>query len=193
MIPKLKIFFLSWTLSISLLSKDSIIFSFQGGECLGNASNSSASIDDSSKEVIEEGEFIPCIQNIQMDTMHGPVNGAASYDVAASSGDGSSFQHPEASICDNDNKAEVQHESREGFNAEMGSAAYSKIVTEPRDSKGAKTCCSLVVLRRLHQVLLCFILLHSLYLYIYSNVGCTISNRILARLYVVYFMIVLHV
>ncbi|KAK3134707.1 hypothetical protein QOZ80_5BG0409710 [Eleusine coracana subsp. coracana] len=123
------------------------------GECLGHTSNNSNSIHYGSKVEIEDGEFVPCIENIQMDTMLGPVNGGAGYDVAASSGDGSSFQHLESSIRDNDDKAEVQHESIEGPDVEMGSLAYSKTVTELCDLKGAKTCCSMVVLCRLHQML----------------------------------------
>ncbi|TVU01931.1 hypothetical protein EJB05_52578 [Eragrostis curvula] len=120
------------------------------GECLGNKSTS---VDDGCKLEIEEGEFIPCSPNVQMDAMLGPLNKAASYDVAAPSGDGLGFQLPESSICNRDNKADVQQESREGSNVEMGSLAYSKRVTEGYDVKGAKTCCSLVMLCRLHQML----------------------------------------
>ncbi|KAK3137851.1 hypothetical protein QOZ80_5AG0361290 [Eleusine coracana subsp. coracana] len=138
---------------LNALLANNFPLSSKTGECLGHTSNNSNSIHDGSKMEIEDGEFVPCIENIQMDTMLGPVNGGASYDVAASSGDGSSFHRPESSIRDNDNKAEVQHGSREGPDVEMGSLAYSKTVTELCDLKGAKTCCSMVVLCRLHQML----------------------------------------
>jgi hypothetical protein len=147
--------------SVSLSNKDNTLyyFSFQTGECLGNASNRSTSIH-GSKEDIEEGEFVPCKENIQMDTMLGSVNGAASYGVAALNGNGSRFWCREPSIYDGDNKDEAEHESREGFVVEVDSLAYSKRATVLRDVKGTKTCCSLVVLCRLHQVSRWFILLH---------------------------------
>ncbi|GJN15367.1 hypothetical protein PR202_gb02274 [Eleusine coracana subsp. coracana] len=145
---------------LNALLANNFPLSSKTGECLGHTSNNSNSIHYGSKVEIEDGEFVPCIENIQMDTMLGPVNGGAGYDVAASSGDGSSFQHLESSIRDNDDKAEVQHESIEGPDVEMGSLAYSKTVTELCDLKGAKTCCSMVVLCRLHQ---------SLQFYVHSN------------------------
>jgi paired amphipathic helix protein Sin3a len=86
--------------------------------------------------------------------MLGHGNGAASCDVAAPSGAGLSSQCPGPghSNCDHSNKSEVHYESREGYDIEMGSSAYSKITAELHDVKGSIPCCSLVVLLRLHQV-----------------------------------------
>ncbi|XP_062232671.1 paired amphipathic helix protein Sin3-like 6 [Phragmites australis] len=123
-------------------------FSSKRGECFGNTCNKSSSIHD---EI--EGEFIPDIENIQLDAMLGPVNRAANYDVAAPSGDGPTFRCPELSVCDHGNKSKGQHESREGSNIEMYSLAYFKRISELPDVKGGIPCCSLVVLCRLHQIL----------------------------------------
>ncbi|KAJ1264325.1 hypothetical protein BS78_09G255000 [Paspalum vaginatum] len=115
--------------------------------------NKSASIHGTCHTEIEEGEFIPDVGNIQLGCMLGPGNGAASYYVAAPSGDGSNFQGPGHSICDHGNIYGVHHESREGYGVEMGSLAYSKITAEPHDVQGSMPCCSLAMLLRLHQIL----------------------------------------
>ncbi|XP_062180610.1 uncharacterized protein LOC133885002 isoform X2 [Phragmites australis] len=131
----------------ALLANNFPLSSKRGG-CLGNTSNKSTSIHDGCKAEIEEGEFIPDIENIELDSMLGLGN-----DVAAPNGDVSSFQCQGHSICDHGNKSEVHHESREGSNVEMGSLAYSKRIAELRDVKGGIPCCSLVVLCRLNQIL----------------------------------------
>ncbi|RCV16273.1 hypothetical protein SETIT_3G124800v2 [Setaria italica] len=116
------------------------------GGYLVNTSNKSASMHDAYQTEIEEGEFIPDVGNIQLGSITGPGNGAASCDVAAPSEDGSSFR------CLG-NKSAVHHESREGCNVEMGSLAYSKRTAEPHCVKSGVPCCSLAVLLRLHQIL----------------------------------------
>ncbi|RLN30526.1 paired amphipathic helix protein Sin3-like 5 [Panicum miliaceum] len=126
--------------------------SMRGGY-LVNTPNRSASIQDACQTEIEEGEFIPDVGNIQLGSMLGPENGAASYDVPDPSEAGSSFRCPGSSIYYQGNKSEVHHESREGCNVEMGSLAYSKRPAEPHDVNGGIPCCSLVALLRLHQIL----------------------------------------
>ncbi|CAD6332659.1 unnamed protein product [Miscanthus lutarioriparius] len=124
----------------------------RGGYLL-NTSNKSASILDACQTEIEDGEFIPDVGNIQFGSLLRHGNGAASCDVAAPSGAGLSSQCPGHSNCDHSNKSEVHYESREGYNIEMGSSAYSKRTAELYDVKGSVPCCSLVVLLRLHQIL----------------------------------------
>ncbi|XP_066367323.1 paired amphipathic helix protein Sin3-like 6 isoform X3 [Miscanthus floridulus] len=136
----------------SSLANNFSLSSKRGGYLL-NTSNKSASILDACQTEIEDGEFIPDVGNIQFGSLLGHGNGAASCDVAAPSGAGLSSQCPGHSNCDHSNKSEVHYESREGYNIEMGSSAYSKRTAELYDVKGSVPCCSLVVLLRLHQIL----------------------------------------
>ncbi|CAL5096530.1 unnamed protein product [Urochloa decumbens] len=133
---------------------NNIHLSSKRGGYLVNKFNKSASMHNTCQTEIEEGEFIPDVGNIQLGSIIGPENGAASYDAAASSiEDGLSLRCPGSSIRDHGNKSEVHHESREGCNVEMGSLAYSKRTAEPHDVKGSIPCCSLAVLLRLYQIL----------------------------------------
>ncbi|OEL28809.1 hypothetical protein BAE44_0010172 [Dichanthelium oligosanthes] len=132
---------------------NNIPLSSKRGGYLVTTSNKSACKHDACQTEIEEGEFIPDDGDIQLGSMLGPGNGAASYDVAAPSEDGSSFRCPGSSICDHGNKSEVHHESRVGCDVEMGSLAYSKRTAEPHDVKGGIPCCSLAVFLRLYQIL----------------------------------------
>ncbi|KAM0905674.1 hypothetical protein ACQ4PT_017262 [Festuca glaucescens] len=86
---------------------------------------------------IEEGEFLPDTKIIKWDVMLGPRKRPESHGVGASTGD-----DPSPTTHDHMNEPENQHESRQQF----------KRIAKPRGMKGG-TCCSLVVLRRLYQIL----------------------------------------
>uniref|UniRef100_A0ACD5TYW2 Uncharacterized protein n=2 Tax=Avena sativa TaxID=4498 RepID=A0ACD5TYW2_AVESA len=91
---------------------------------------------------IEEGEFIR-----DEETSMGPGKNEASHEVAASHGDRLrsrrlSTDTSGTSNRDHRNEPENQHESRQ----------QSRTTTKPRGVRGG-TCCSLVVLRRLYQIL----------------------------------------
>lgn len=132
------------------------VISFQRGQSVRNKSNECTSLHDGCDEEIEEGEFIPDVENIQLDATLGPGKGTASY-VAACSGDGLSFRSLATntsgrSTCDLGDQSEEQHESRDDSNNEVGSLACSERTAKLRDVKGGLSCCSLVVLCRLNQV-----------------------------------------
>lgn len=139
------------------LLANKFLLSSKRGEYVRNKSNGCTSLHDGCDEEIEEGEFIPDVENIQLDAMLGPGKGTASY-VAACSGDGLSFRSLATntsgrSTCDLGNESEEQHESRDDSNNEVGSLACSKRTAKLRDVKGGSSCCSLVVLCRLSQIL----------------------------------------
>jgi paired amphipathic helix protein Sin3a len=95
--------------------------------------------------------------------MPGHGKGAASCDAAAHSGNGLSSQCPGHSNCDHSDKSGVHCGSREGYNIEMGSSAYSKRTAELYDVKCSIPCCSQVVLSILRLCSRCFTRYFSIY------------------------------
>ncbi|KAF6997946.1 hypothetical protein CFC21_014112 [Triticum aestivum] len=114
------------------------------GEFVSKNSKDFSSSHDGSGADIEEGEFIPDRETIVSDVMRGAGKEPVSCDVAASVRDGLSsrcriIDSSEPSTRDHGDKHEKQHESRQTS-------------AKPRGVKGG-TCCFLVVLRRLYQIL----------------------------------------
>ncbi|KAE8773345.1 Paired amphipathic helix protein Sin3 [Hordeum vulgare] len=117
------------------------------GEFTRKNSNDFSSSHDGFGPDIEEGEFIQDPEIIESDAMLGAGKEPVSCDVAASGSDGLNSRcriigTSEPSTCDHGNKYEKQHESRQ----------HSKTSAKVRGVKGG-TCCFLIVLRRLYQIL----------------------------------------
>ncbi|VAH11510.1 unnamed protein product [Triticum turgidum subsp. durum] len=114
------------------------------GEFVSKNSKDFSSSHDGSGADIEEGEFIPDRETIILDVMRGAGKEPVSCDVAGSVRDGLSsrcriIDTSEPSTRDHGAKHEKQHESRQTS-------------AKPRGVKGG-TCCFIVVLRRLYQIL----------------------------------------
>ncbi|VAH23645.1 unnamed protein product [Triticum turgidum subsp. durum] len=114
------------------------------GELVSKNSKDFSSSHDGSGADIEEGEFIPDRETIVSDVIRGAGKEPVSCDVAGSVRDGLSSRYriidtSEPSTRDHGDKNEKQQESRQTS-------------AKPRGVKGG-TCCFLVLLRRLYQIL----------------------------------------
>ncbi|XP_037444824.1 paired amphipathic helix protein Sin3-like 5 [Triticum dicoccoides] len=117
------------------------------GEFIKKNSNDLSSSHDGFGQDIEEGDFMPEPEIIESDVMLGAGKEPVSCDVATSGIDGLSSHcrmigTSEPSTRDHGYKHEKQHESRQ----------HSKTSAKLRGVKGG-TCCFLIVLRRLYQIL----------------------------------------
>ncbi|EMS50858.1 Paired amphipathic helix protein Sin3-like 3 [Triticum urartu] len=123
---------------------NNLLLSSKRGEFVSKNSKDFSSSHDGSGADIEEGEFIPDRETIVSDVMRGAGKEPVSCDVAGSVRDGLSsrcriIDTSEPSTRDHGAKHEKQHESRQTS-------------AKPRGVKGG-TCCFIVVLRRLYQIL----------------------------------------
>ncbi|XP_073354751.1 uncharacterized protein [Aegilops tauschii subsp. strangulata] len=118
------------------------------GEFLKKKSNDlSSSHDGFGQDIDQEGDFMPEPEIIELDVMLGARKEPVSCDVGTSGIDGLSsrcriIDTSEPSTRDHGNKHEKQHESSQ----------HSKTSAKLRGVKGG-TCCFLIVLRRLYQIL----------------------------------------
>ncbi|KAL5231788.1 hypothetical protein ABZP36_030564 [Zizania latifolia] len=108
-----------------------LVLSSKRVESLRDKSNESTSLHDSIYAEVEEGEFIPDLENIQL-----PIRCSAT----------NTSGHSNHSYRD---ESEEQYESRDGSSNEVGSSAYFGTTVEARDV----SCCSLAVLSRLLQIM----------------------------------------